>query len=317
MRQRIAITGGAGFIGSHLARSHVASGDQVDIFIRPGSTPDPARVVSGVTVHAVPLGSYAELRRSLAGIEPHIIYHLATDAGRHQSASGSLEIAKLTADLTNLLNLISVAADLAVPPRVVIRAGSLAEYGDGALPFSETQRERPKAIYTTCAVAGAHYVSLLQPQLPFPVLHARFALTYGPNQSQEFLVPWLIDRCLRRVPSEIRCPDDRRDLIDVIDLVGGLRAMADRDLEGGTILNLATGQAPTIREVCSLVTAACGVDPALLSFHQAPQSDRRVHALQGATEKAEQMLGWRASIPLSKGLARLVSWHRHQRRAYA
>jgi len=204
---------------------------------------------------------------------------------------------------------------LPAPPRAFIRTGSLAVYGESKTPSLEDQREQPLHVYTTAGVCGTHYAALLQPRLPFPVLHARLALTYGWGQGDNYFIPWLIDRCLQGIPSEVRRPDDFRDLIEVGDIVRGLRAMADADLEGGTILNLSTGKAPAMREVAEIVMAATGVDPALVTFARDFHNDLRVSSLCGAPEKAERLLGWHPTIDLEEGIARLVTWH--QRKVFA
>lgn len=315
MMQTIFITGGAGFIGSHLARSHHASGDAVHILVRPGHTPLPERLVDGVSVHAVPLEDIGQMRACLRAVQPDVIYHLATDAGRHQRLPKPSDLVQLTGDLTNMLILLAVASELPAPPRVFIRTGSLAVYGEGRVPSREDQREQPVAVYTTAGVCGTHYTALLQPRLPFPALHARLALTYGPGQGTDFFIPWLIDRCQHGLPSEVRRPNDCRDLIDIADIVRGLRAMADADLEGGAILNLSTGKAPTMREVADLIVAATDVDPALVTFANDPYTDLRVSSLCGAPEKAQRLLGWHPKITLPEGIARLVAWQR--RKAFA
>lgn len=303
MSERILITGGAGFIGSHLAASHVASGDDVHILVRPGG-PLHRRDVAlrGVTVHRVRLDHPIAVARCLGEARPSLIYHLAGGTGRDPIMPSVFSAAPLLQDLTNLLTLLTAAAQMPVPPRRVMRAGSLAEYGNGAVPSREEQREDPLTNYTAAMVAGLHYSRMLQPSLPFLVATARLALVYGEDQSDAYLVPWLIGRCLGGHRSMVSRPQSRRDMIYIDDVIDGLRLMADAPLPPGAVVNLSTGVAPTVREIAQSVVNACGADPALISYQEAAAPDHRVQVLHGAADRAREWLGWRARTDLESGL---------------
>lgn len=313
MPQRVLITGGAGFIGSHLARAHIGNGDEVHILVRPTALLDPDRVHRDVIVHRVDLTNYAALMSCLAAARPRAIYHLATDAGRSQILPEPHDIAALTGDLNNVLRLAAVAAEGPAKPELLIAGQSLAVYGNGASPSAEDQREAPIAPYTASMVAAAHYLSVMQPRLPFPVLHARLGLTFGPGQADSFFIPWLVDRCMRRLRSEVRTPDDRRDLIHVDDIVAGLMAMSRTPLPGGTTINLAAGVAPTMREIAGLILELTGADPDLIQFAQGPHRDIRGRSLCCQIDRAWELLGWRARVSLREGIARLVASYASER----
>lgn len=106
----------------------------------------------------------------------------------------------------------------------------------------------------------------LQSRLPFPVVTARLSLTYGPAQSESFLIPSLIRHCLAGEPSTIRHPSARRDLIFVDDVVEALCRLPYADLRGGEVVNIASGNAPTMRETVTEILAATGADSANVEF---------------------------------------------------
>lgn len=308
MSRRILITGGGGFIGSHLAAAHARDGDEVHILVRPGSTKRMRAVpFRNVEVHRVRLDDQQRMVECLDRVHPEVIYHLASSTGRDTSIPPPGAVPLLLRDLTNLLTLLAAASECRRPPKLLIRAGSLAEYGDGAHPATEDQREAPLTVYSTAMVAGAHYSRMLQPRLPFPVVTARFALTYGPGQEEDFLLPWLINRCLRGEASEIRDPDARRDMVFVDDLVSGLRKMAESDLAAGTIVNLASGVDTPVRELALMVADACNADPGLLHFSPSAPKDHRVRSLQGSPDRASRLLGWEAKTSLPEGIRRCIA----------
>ena len=305
MSECVLITGGAGFIGSKLAAAHAAAGDEVHIVVRPRGRIGSSRLTPGATVARMHLDDVDALSAHLLKARPTILYHLAGDTGRGAGAVHLPDGHPLTGDLQNFLALLT-AAQMA-PPRTLVRAGSLAEYGNGVTPSRESQREQPLSTYTTAMVAGAHYAALLQPTLPFAILTARLALTYGEGQSDSFLIPRLIQKCLAGAPFEIRHPSRRRDLMHVDDAVEGLRALARSDLPGGSIVNLCTGIAPTMREVAGRISDLTEADPALITNGEDAESETEITTVLGAPDLARALLGWSARISLDEGLARTVA----------
>ncbi|MBC9031391.1 NAD(P)-dependent oxidoreductase [Sphingomonas sp. JC676] len=305
MSECVLITGGAGFIGSKLAAAHAAAGDEVHIIVRPRGHISSNRTARGVDVARVHLEDVEALSDYLSKVRPTIIYHLASCTGRGPGMVHPLDLRGLTGDLHNFLALLTAARTAA--PKVLVRSGSLAEYGNGVTPARESQREQPLSTYTTAMVAGAHFAALLQPTLPFPVLTARLALTYGEDQSDTFLLPRLIQRCLAGVACDVAHPNRRRDLIHVDDVVEGLRTLARSDLPGGSIVNLCTGIAPTMGEVAERILDLTGADPALITVGNDTETGTEISTVLGSPDLALALMGWSARIPLEEGLARTIA----------
>lgn len=312
MRERIVITGAAGFIGSALAEKYVGQGAEVHALVRP-STVLSGRLASGVTIHRVDLTDRSALGAVLTAASPTTVFHLATNTGR---ALGNLENAAqiVKEEQTILLSLLLATAKLARPPSSFVRSGSLAEYGSGPTPSHEGQRERPIGAYAAALSAGTLLVAALQPQLPFAVRTARLGLTYGPRQSLAYLIPWLIEQCLTGRAAFIHAPEQRRDLIYLDDVVSGLIALAQTQQRGATLINLSTGLAPTMREAALLVAQTCGSDPHLLSFGDG-SAEGAPQIVCGNPSKAGELLGWRATWSLDAGLRRTIGHMRHERAA--
>ena len=314
MVDRIAITGAAGFIGSALAARLVAEGAVVHALVRPGTAIH--RLVPGTTVHRLDLSDHSAVRQTLAEISPTIIYHLATSTGRTSAPDLANDRVTVVRDLDVLLGLLSAAAALPAPPRSFVRAGTLAEYGDGPIPSREGQRERPKSAYAGTMVAASQLAAAIGRHLPFPVRTARLALTYGPHQATTYLIPWLIERCLAGEPAFIRFPEQRRDLIYVEDVVGGLIAMARSDHPAAGLVNLSTGIAPTMAEAAELVARCCGSDPQLIRIaddRSAWGADMAPQVVLGDTARALATLSWRACYSLEAGLRRTIDALRNEK----
>jgi len=302
MPDRVLITGGAGFIGSHLAASHLDSGDDVHLIVRPEGPHHPERVPHDAAVHRVDLIDLPQMRECFRRINPTMLYHLAGATGRDPSIPEPEEWPALTRGLDELLILLAAATgspDL----RIMVRAGSLAEYGNQPTPSPETRREQPRTAYTAAMVAGAHYCAMLQPRLSFPVLTARFALTYGPGQSEDFLVPALLRRCLAGETTTIRQPDNRRDMVFIDDVVAGLRAMARSDLPGGTIINLSSGHARKVRDIVETVLRVTDTPADRVRMEAGERPGARIDTVCGAPDLASLNLDWRARTSLEDGIA--------------
>jgi UDP-glucose 4-epimerase len=308
---RILITGGAGFVGSHLAEACAKADHQVHVVVRAGTSDERlSHVLDRISVHRVDLRSEADVAHCLADVSPDIVYHLASSPRRPPSPHLDDAKAYIREDLGSLVSLLGAAAALRRPPSHVIRAGSLAEYGAAPLPYREDAREAPATVYGAGMVAASHYVGAMQARLPFPVATARLALIYGPAQSTDYLVPALLEKCLAGEVSTIRRPDDRRDLLFIADAVEALMRMAAVSLPPAALLNICSGVAPTMREVAALVVQATDADPSLIQYGDGPISG--VADLRGSPELAGRLLQWRARTGLAAGLAQTVKWYRER-----
>ena len=307
---RTLVVGGAGFIGEHMVARRLERGDAVDVIVRP--TTDLARLQpfrGRITVHSLTLTDRPALDAAIAAARPDTVFHLA--ATDRREALPDLEDARLSIadDLSGFVNLVAACAAAAQPPRVMVRASSLAEYGPVAAPYVETQQEAPTTAYAAALVAGTCYARLLAPRLPFALATGRLALVYGPGQSERFFLPAMIANCLAGLPTTLRRPFDRRDLMHVDDAVAGLEALAAAPAVG--LVNLSTGHAPTMIEVAALVLAMTGANPDMLQLgsRHAPGG---TPLFRGCAKLARQELGWSAAVPLQAGLERTVEWYRHE-----
>lgn len=306
---RVLITGAAGFIGSHMARGSRDAGHEVHVVVRPGS--DDSRLdglEASIIRHDFDLQSEDAMKRCLSEVTPDMVFHLAAKPRRREEAELADVKAGTSEHLSALLNLLGAASSVARPPQKIIRTGSIAEYGIAATPYDEDVREMPVTAYGAELAAATHLVGGLQRRLPFPVITARLALVYGPTQSTEFMVPLFIERCLAGQPCIVHQPDDRRDLLHVGDVVDALLRIADAPIST-RIVNIASGIAPTMREVAALIVERTGADPNLIELREGrPSTGRR--ELRASVARAKDLFGWSARISLPQGISRTVEWQR-------
>lgn len=314
---RVLITGGAGFIGAHLAAACQARGDEVHIAVHSRTSLDRIDALGDrITVHADVLGDRSAMARCFDEVAPDEVFHLATGTRRVPEPGLADAFASIDEDLRGLLTLLSAAAGARRPPRVIVRAGSLAEYGATRAPYVESQREAPTTSYASALLAGTQYARMLQPRLPFPVITARLALVYGAGQSTAFLVAELLSSCLSGGGVTIRRPDDRRDLLYVDDAVAGLLRLASGSIRGGGTVNLATGIALTMRQVATTIVNLVGCDPQLIAFGTGPATGG-MPDFRGSPYLARSRYGWAARVPFADGVSRTLKLMRQPQMARA
>jgi len=302
MAERVLILGGAGFIGSHLARRHLATGDGVHIGVRPGWRRPQCDFLAGVAVTAVDLMKTEEVEDLFARSRPTIVYHLAAGTP-HGHAEPDVFKSDVTATLDNLRRIISVARRYRPAIKSFVRAGSLAEYRNAAAPSEEQECDDPPTAYGLSLALGSRYLRFVQRQLPFPAVTARLALTYGNGQRSAFLVPSLLRSCLHGRNFHVREPSGRRDMIYVEDAVSGLIRIGQSATLAGAIINLCTGIALSNRRIAETIWSACGSDPSLLSF--APEQ-ASPSVVWGSPVKARELLGFSARYTFSQGVAEML-----------
>lgn len=305
--QRILVTGGTGFIGSHLVRRLAVDGHQVHVVHRPGS--NLSRLAeAGSTVRLWPceLSDSAGLSNVLGAIRPEVIYHLAGDASlRHFDPALAGVSDSIERNLRASMNLVVTAANANLPElRLLVRLGGMEEYGRGPLPYDEAQREQPVSPYSASQVAVTHYLQMLAARLAFRSVTIRPALIYGPGQAKSFFIPSLIESCLEGRDFRISTGSQGRDLLYVDDLIAGLMRLLVVSVTPGEIINLGSGGEYLIKDVAATIVRLTGSKIRLLEEGTARPG--QIEHLYGSRRKAEALLGWQPTIDLESGLRRTI-----------
>ena len=296
---RALVTGGEGFIGRHLTAALLARGDQVIVLGRPCAAPAPVR--SGAETVRIDLTDRAALDALFSSRRIDVVYHLASATRRRPSPDLSDWTGSVAEDLGTLVTLVSAAATARTPPRVMVRAGSIAEYGAAPLPFREAGPALPNSAYGAALLSGTTYLRAMEAVLPFRVATARLALTYGPGQKTDFLAAKLMADLPRGFRLTVGRPEDRRSMIYVDDVVDALMRLAERPVP---LVNIGTQDVPSMRELAHLVAELAGCDPGLLQFGHMTGPPV---ILRPDTRLVASALGWTARYDLRGGIAHCLA----------
>jgi nucleoside-diphosphate-sugar epimerase len=298
LAERVLVTGGAGFIGSHLVRRLLESGADVAATVRPGS--DLWRL-DGVL-------DWIEVASSIGPLpSADVVYHLAA-AGVHPDTDAATVVE------TNVLGTLRVIehAQASGAGRFVY-CGSCFEYGPG-MGLSEDAPLRPVSEYGASKAAGSLLALAAGTAHSLPVTVVRPFTAYGPHEAAHRLVPSVIVDALDGGPIRVTSGGQSRDFVYVTDVVEGLVAATDPRAVGA-VLNLCTGKATTVGDLASQVAALVGGVEVLAGA--VPDRAVEFPVLSGDPSRAADVLGWRAQTPLEDGLRRSIAWFEEHRDRYA
>jgi UDP-glucose 4-epimerase len=303
---RFLVTGGAGFIGSHLARSLLADGAEVDV-VDDLSSGQAANVPDGAELLELDLG--AEGAGAALPDRPYdAVLHLAGQSSGEKSFDDPLRDLDANARSTVALALWAKGRD--VP--VFLHASSMGVYGQAERPpVSEDAEPRPISHYGASKLAAEHALRVLGDE-GFRTLSFRMFSVYGPGQDlaelRQGMVSIYLAFILRGEPIAVRGSLDRvRDLVYVDDVVAAWRAALERPVGGA--LNLGGGQPVTVKQLIAELVLTCGED-ADYPVEQGPGTPGDQTALWADITRARAELGWEPATDRAAGLGALVAWAR-------
>jgi UDP-glucose 4-epimerase len=304
---RVLVTGGAGFIGSHLVDRLVADSHDVmavDSYSR-GSTENlEAALKTGRCSSRVVDVLDAEFVAEARDFSPEIVIHLAAQIDVRASVSDPMADAA-----TNVLGTIA-ALEVArrSEARKVVLASSVAIFGPPArLPVTELTETDPLSPYAVSKLTGEHYLRQYQRLYGLPTTTLVLTNTYGPRQDphgEAGVVAIFAERMLRGKTTRVFGDGgNRRDYVYVDDVVDAM-IRASAPVAAGRRLVIGTGVGTTDLELHQAVAAAVGGAPEP-EFAPARLGDLPTMVVNAS--EAARVLGWRPRVSLAEGIERTVS----------
>jgi UDP-glucose 4-epimerase len=296
---RVLVTGGAGFIGSHLVDALLDRGDAVAIADHLHRSPRPwvgEALRRGAQLHAADVRDLASLRRAFGAAQPEVVMHLAAQVDVRRS----VEDPALDAQV-NVAGSVSVLeAALEVGARRVILASTAAVYGDPrTLPTHERAAIAPLSPYGTSKAAAEWYVAQYRRLHGISTLALRMANVYGPRQDPQGEAGVVSIFCGRAAAGERATVfgDGRqtRDYVFIDDVVDAWLAAAESDVTGA--INVSTGTETSLLDLIAALD---------LPYDRAPARPGEIERSCLDPVAAFRSLGWRAAPPLAYGLRRTV-----------
>src|SRR3954452_4203039 len=301
---KVAVTGGSGFIGSHVVDKLLDAGHEPVVFdLRPSPhhAPEDVQNVVGDLLDA------GSLEAAMTGCDA--VIHLAAAADVGIVAEQPEESERLNARGTIAVLEAARASDIGR----VIYGSTIWAYGDSGdgVIDEDTLIGLPKHLYTASKVAGEMYCTSYAELYDVPSTILRFGIPYGPRARPSAVIPIFVGKALAGEPLTIAGDGSQgRRFVYVEDLANGVVRALDRGA-GNRIYNLASDTTVTILELAETVQELVGD----VEIVHTPGRSGDFDGAEISSRRAERELGWRASTPLHEGVSRYMTWLAAETRA--
>lgn len=315
MKPRTLITGGAGFIGSHLTDFLVAHGHRVTVLddfstgrienLEDAGRTGDVRIVRGSVLDR------SALKHAMENCTR--VFHLAVQCVR-RSIGQPVENHEINA--TGSLLTLEAARSSGITRFVYCSSSEV--YGNSSsdeLHNEDATQCEPMTIYGAAKLAGEFYSKAYLRTYGLPVVVVRPFNAYGPREHAQGdlaeVIPRFVIRLLNGQPPIIFGDGTAgRDFTYVTDVARGIALAGECEALVGHTVNIAFGRMVTIAEIAAMLASLCG-RPDIKPLHIQPRPGE-VHALRADTHRARTLLGFAAGIELEDGLERYLNWFRTQ-----
>jgi len=300
--RRVVITGGAGFIGSHIAEA-LAPANDVTVLDDFSSGNEENLTGFGVRILRGSVTRMSHLALAFRGAE--LVFHLAARPSVPASVADPAGSERV--NLGGTLNVLSAANEAGV--RKVVFSSSCAVYGEAAPPVRESAPPMPMSPYAVHKLASEHYCRIFFELYGLRTVSLRYFNVFGPRQdpgSQYAAVVPVFFRDLLKKGRLTIYGDGRqtRDLIYVGDVVRANLLAAERPAADGKVLNIATGHGTSVNGLARLVARVLGKP---LRTRRAPRRKGDIRHSRADISAARRLLGFAPKVGLEDGLGRFYS----------
>jgi len=302
---RILVTGGAGFIGSHLVSDLVERGHDVALVVRPTTSLE--RLAGSIDSVRLVVGELGEPAGILAGLGPW-----RPEACAHLAWYGDP-----ATYLTSRENLVELRANLAFLPALfdagcsrILITGTCAEYLGSEQPLTEDSPTDPRTLYAAAKLSLRLLARQLATDAGAGLVWARLFHLYGPREHRQRLVPAVINALLDGGQFAATAGTQVRDYLHVADVASALRGLLEAGADG--TFNICSGKPVTVREVVSTVAEILD-RPGSVEFGAVAARPWDPPILAGDNAHLTGLTGWQPSYGLREGLANTVEWWRSRK----
>ena len=302
---RILVTGGAGFIGSHLVDALLARGDTVRVLdnFSTGHREN-LRTATEAELLTGDINDFAMVDRASTGVD--CVYHLAALTSVQRSVEHPME--SFTNNTLGTFNVFEAARRRGV--KRLVYASSAAVYGENPnLPLREAETPDPLSPYALDKVYAEQLAAVYARRYGLDATGLRFFNVYGPRQDPASMYSGVISifvaRLLRGAPLTVFGDGEQsRDFVYVGDVVRAAVTAGSCDLEGARVFNIAGGRAVTLRSLIATLEKILSVGATLEHMPSRPGDIR--HSL-ASIDAARSLLDWQPECGLEQGLRHLCA----------
>jgi UDP-glucose 4-epimerase len=304
--RRVLVTGGGGFIASHLVRRLVTLGAEVAVLTKYNSVMDNVRLVdvwARVGVVEADIRNVDSLRQ-LRDARPDVIYHLA--AYNHVGDSFLHVNEALDSNGKGTANVLEAYDRY---DRFIYVSSSEVYGAQADVPFVETMTPNPISPYAVGKYAGELYARMHLQMRDRRIVVLRPFNAFGPYQSPRAIVAELILACLTGRPVRTTEGRQTRDFNYVANLVDGFILAGERDEAIGETINLGSETEISVQDLVHRLHAACG-STSTVEVGVLPYRPTEIWRMRADGGRARTVLGWKPKVDFAEGLRLTVEWYR-------
>jgi UDP-glucose 4-epimerase len=292
MKKKMIVTGGAGFIGSHLVRGLANAGHEVVTV----DLASPKERAEGVRYEQADIRDADALKKIFEGADA--VFHLAALPRVQYSLEHPVETNDV--NVVGTLNVLLAARDAGV--RRVVYSASSSAYGDQpVMPLKEHMLPQPKSPYGLQKYIGEHYARIFSEAYGVETVSLRYFNVYGPGASDEGAYALVIAKFFKQIregkPLTITGDGTQtRDFTNVRDVVRANMLAAESDKVGkGEVINIGAGRNISVNQIAELIGGPVE--------HIAPRLEP--HDTLADNSRAKELLGWEPTVSIEEGIAEL------------
>ena len=300
---KVLVTGGAGFIGSHLVDALIEKGEEV-LIVDDLSTGKKEFVNPKAIFFQGDIRS-AETQKKIKNFQPEVVFHLAAQ----KSVRDSIRKPAYDADINiiGLLKLLETCVAIGIKKFIFASTGG-AMYGEGAkLPAKETEPATPESPYGLAKFTSEKYLELLSKLNNFKYTVLRLANVYGPRQDPFGEAGVVAIFCKRAIAKETLFVNgdgkQTRDYIYVQDVVAAFLKVLENDKNG--IYNISTKKELSVLDITALIKKNHSHQVAY--EHKEPMPGEILRSVLDS-KKAQDELGWQAQVGFEQGLSKTYQY---------
>jgi len=310
---KIVITGGAGFIGSHIAEElalmdhEVVIIDNLDDYYSPDLKRQNLEILLANPNVRFIEGDITDtnLLRRVIDSDVEFVYHEAAQAGVRISVENPFKPNNV--NVLGTLNVLKASLDAGV--KRVINASSSSVYGKVKyLPFDEAHPTMPVSPYGVSKLAAEHYCRVFYEVYGLPTVSLRYFTVYGPRMRPDLAISIFTRKMLANEPITVYGDGEQtRDFTYIDDIVRGNRRLLETSAADGYAMNVGGGHRITVNDLIAHLREITG------SMSEVVYSDKQKgdaeHTLAD-TSLARELVGYRPEVSIQDGLGRFVAWYR-------
>jgi UDP-glucose 4-epimerase len=320
----VLVTGGAGFIGGHLAEAFLRDGHDVTVL----DAMDPFYDL-GIKEHTLAVHREvadregvdyefidgdvrdADLVSELV-TDADYIYHQAAKAGVRPSVEAPREYDEVNVDGT--LNLLDAARNADIQRFVMASSSSVYGGRQAYLPFSETDPTMPVSPYGASKLAAERYACAYSEVYDLPTVALRYFTVYGPRMRPNMAISNFVSRCLNGKPPVVYGDGTQtRDFTYIDDVIDANRTLLTSDAADGEAVNIGSTDNIAIRTLAEEIRDQLAPD---LELEFAERYDADAEHTHADTSKAKDLLAYDPDHTIREGVSKFIEWYRTNQEWY-